>query len=60
MVKNQPANAGDLGDVGSIPGWEDLLEEGMAIHSSILARRILWTEGLGRLYSIGLQRVRHN
>ena len=45
MVKNQPANAGDLGDVGSIPGREDLLEEGMAIHSSILARRILWTEG---------------
>ena len=24
--------------------WEDPLEEGMAIHSSILAWRILWTE----------------
>ena len=22
MVKNQSANAGDTGDVGSIPGWE--------------------------------------
>ena len=25
-------------------GWEDLLEEGMATHSSILAWRIPWTE----------------
>ena len=24
-------------------GWEDLLEEGVAIHSSILAWRIPWT-----------------
>ena len=28
-------------------GWEDSLEEGMAIHSSILAWRILWTEEPG-------------
>ena len=27
-------------------GCEDLLEKGMATHSSILARRILWTESL--------------
>ena len=27
-------------------GWEDPLEEEMATHSSILARRILWTEDL--------------
>ena len=26
VVKNPPANAGDTGDVGSIPDWEDLLE----------------------------------
>ena len=35
-------------------GQEDppgLLEEGMAIHSSILAWRIPWTEEPGRLYS---------
>ena len=29
--------------MGSILGWEDPLEEGMAIHSSILAWRIPWT-----------------
>ena len=29
-----------VGDLGSIPGWEDSLEEGMATHSSILAWRI--------------------
>ena len=28
-------------------GWEDPLEKGMATHSSILAWRILWTEGPG-------------
>ena len=26
VVKNLPANAGDIKDVGSIPGWEDPLE----------------------------------
>ena len=30
-------------------GWEDLLEEGIAAHSSILAWRIPWTEEPGRL-----------
>ena len=37
-------------------GWEDLLEKGMAIHSSILAWRIPWTEEPGRLQSMGLQK----
>ena len=32
-------------------GWEDALEEGMATHSSILARRIPWTEEPGGLQS---------
>ena len=32
-------------------GWEDLLEEGMATHSSILTWRILWTEEPGGLQS---------
>ena len=41
MVKNLPANAGD---VGSIPGWEDPLKEEMATHCSILAWRTPWTE----------------
>ena len=39
--KNPPANAGE---VGSIPGWEDPLEEEMATHSSTPAWRIPWTE----------------
>ena len=30
-------------------GWEDPLEKGMAIYSSILAWRIPWTEELGKL-----------
>ena len=41
-------------------GQEDLLEKGMATHSSILAWRIPWTEETGRLQSIGSQRVGHD
>ena len=37
---------------------EDLLEKGIATHSSILTWRIPWTEEPGRLQSMGLQRVR--
>ena len=48
VVKNTPANAGDVRDAGSILGWEDSLEEGVATHSSILAWRIPWTEEPGR------------
>ena len=48
MVKNLPA----LQETpGSISGWEDLLENGMAIYSRILAWRNPWTEKAGRLYS---------
>ena len=36
MVKNLPANAGDVRDTGLIPGSGKILEEGMATHSSIL------------------------
>ena len=38
-------------------GWEDLLEKGMATHSSILSWRIPWTEEPGGAQSIGMQRV---
>ena len=48
------------GDLGSIPAWEDPLEKDVATYSSILAWRILWTEELGRLQSIGSQRVGHD
>ena len=66
MVKNLPANAGDVRDTGLIPRWgrslggEDPLEKGMATHSSILAWRISWTEEPGELRFIRSQRVRHD
>ena len=41
-------------------GWEDLLEEEMATHSSILAWEIPRMEKPGRLQSMGLQRVGHD
>ena len=41
-------------------GQEDPLEKEMATHCSTLAWKIPWTEELGRLQSMGLQRVRHN
>ena len=40
--------------------WKDLLEEGMATHSSMYARKPSWTKELGRLQSMGSQRVRHD
>ena len=41
-------------------GWEDPLEEEMAIHSSTIVWKIPWTEEPGRLQSMGLQRVGHD
>ena len=41
-------------------GWEDLLEEEMATHFSILAWRIPWTEEPGGRQSMGSQRVGHD
>ena len=60
MVKNRPANPGDIRDAVRSLGREDTLKEGMATHSSILAWRIPWTEESGRLQSIGSQRVGHD
>ena len=39
-------------------GQEDLLEEGVATHASILAWEVPWTEEPGGLQSAGSQRVR--
>ena len=50
----------DIRDRVRFLGQEDLLEEGMATHSSILAWRIPWTEEPGRLLFIELQRIGHN
>ena len=41
-------------------GLEDILKEGLAAHSSILAWKIPWTEEPGGLESIGLQRDEHD
>ena len=51
-VKNLPAKQET--QVQSLD-WEDTLEKGVAIHCSILAWRIPWTEETLRLQSIALQ-----
>ena len=56
-VKNLPAMQET--QVQSL-SWKDPLEKGIAIHSSILGWRILWTEDPGGLQSMGSQRVQHN
>ena len=58
--KGPLASRGDIRDLDLIRGGEDLLEESMATHSSILAWRIPWTEESVMLQSIGSQRVRHD
>ena len=54
MVKSLPAMQET--SVRSL-GWEDPLEKGMAIYSSILAWRIPWAEKPGGLKFMGSQRV---
>ena len=53
VVKNLPANAGD---VGSVPGQEDPLQKEMAVYASILAWEISWIEEPGGLQSMGLHK----
>ena len=55
VVKNPPANAGSIQDMGSTPRLGEPLEKGMATHSSILAWRIPWTEEPGGFQSMGSQ-----
>ena len=54
-VKNMPAKQETQETWVQSLGFEDPLEEGMTIHSSILAWRIPWTEEPGGLQSLGLQ-----
>ena len=54
VVKNLPANSGDIRNVNLIPGSEDSLEKYMSTHSSILAWEIPWTEDPGRLIVHGV------
>ena len=60
MVKNVPANAGDSGDAGLIPGSGRSLEKEVATSSSIFTWRVPWTEELGRLQFMESQTVRHD
>ena len=55
VVKNPPASAGDVRNLGLIP-WRRAGPPA----SSILAWRIPWTEEPGRLWPMGSQRVRHD
>ena len=59
VVKN-PQNRRHKRQQAQSPYQEDPMEDGMAIHSSILAQKILWTEEPGRLQSIGLQGIGHH
>ena len=60
MVKNLPAMQEMQETRVRSLGGGDPLEEGMATHSNILARRIPRTEEPGGLQSIGLHRVGHD
>ena len=61
VVKNLPANAGDVRYTGSVPG---LRRSPGGRHDYpfqfILAWRISWTEEPGGLQSMGSQRVGHD
>jgi len=60
VVKNLPASAGDLRDVGSIPGSGRSPGGGNENPVQYSCWRIPWTEELGRLQPMGLQQVRHD
>ena len=55
MIKNLPANAGEVRDAGPILGWEGPLEKETAAHSRILAWRTPWTEEPGGPQPMGSQ-----
>ena len=56
-VKNLPA----VRETGAQSlGWEDPLEKGMAVHSTIFAWRTPWTEEPGGLQPMGSQGVGHD
>ena len=61
VVKNLPTNSGGVTDTGFIPGSGRYPGEGIGnpLQYSCLENPIPWTEEPGGLYSLGLQRVRH-
>ena len=60
VVKNLPANAGDVKDQGLIPGLGRSTREGNSYPLQHSCLENLWTEEPGGLRSLGLQRARHN
>ena len=58
--KESACNAGDTGDMSSIPGSRRSPGGEMATRASIFAWNILWTEELGGLQTTGSQRVGHD
>ena len=61
MVKNPPGPMQRTEETWvCFLGQEDSLEEGMTMHSSLLAGKIPWIEEPGGLQSIGWERVRHD
>ena len=60
VVKNPPANAGDTGDTGSIPGSGRSPGEANGNRFQYSCWEIPWTEEPGGLQSLGFQRVIHN
>ena len=60
VIKNLPANAGDIIDTGLISGLGISFGGGHGTHSNILAWRIPRTEESSRLQSIGSHRIGHN
>ena len=63
VIKNMPANTGDAGDVGSVPGLGRSPEGGNVNHSSILAWEIPYPNVQRSLAGCNLQgqkRVRHD
>ena len=59
VVKNPPASAGDVEDMGLIPG-SGRSPGGGHTHSSILAWRIPWTEEPGGAWRAIVHRVTKN
>ena len=60
VVKNLPAKAGDVRDLGLIPGSGRSPGKGNGNPLQSLARRIPWTEEPDGLQSMGSQRVRQD
>ena len=60
MIKSLPANAGDMRDLGSIPGSGRSPGGGNGNPLQYDHREISWTEESGGLQSMGSKRVGHD